>query len=57
MHRSSVPKQSITNKENIQPIVTNTHETTRAKRTFVKGKWMDQALKEQWRKWKGEQAR
>jgi hypothetical protein len=46
MHRFSVPKQSTTNKENIEPIVTNTHETTRAKRTFVKGKWMDQALKE-----------
>jgi len=35
-----------TNKENIQPIVKNTHETTRVKRAFVKGKWTNQALKE-----------
>jgi hypothetical protein len=41
-----VPKQSTTNKENIQPTVTNTRETTRAKRVFVKGKWTNQALKE-----------
>ncbi len=46
MHTSSVPKQSTTNKENIQPTITNTCETPRAKRVFVKGKWTNQALKE-----------
>jgi len=56
MHRSSVPKQSTTNKENIQPAVTSTLETTRVKRAFVKGKWMDQALKETMEEVEGEQA-
>jgi hypothetical protein len=38
----SVPKKSITNKENIQYVVTNTHKTTRVNRVLVKvvrGKW------------------
>jgi hypothetical protein len=39
-----VPKQSTTNKENIQPAVIYTHKIIRVKRAFVKGKWMDQAL-------------
>jgi hypothetical protein len=41
-----VPKQSTTNKENIQPTVTNTHETNKVKTAFVKGKWIDRVSKE-----------